>query len=45
MNSDEYERTHAVKVCRELCAEEGYSGEAFHNCVEECIKRIMHKKN
>ncbi len=36
-----YERLHAVRVCRERCAEEGYYGEAFHSCVERCVEEIL----
>jgi len=36
-----YEQYHAVRVCREKCAESGYSGEAFHACVEECVKEML----
>jgi len=38
-----YERLHAVRVCRERCAEEGFSGEAFNSCVEECVKELLKK--
>ncbi len=36
-----YERYHAIRVCRDECAERGYSGEAFHKCVEECVKEML----
>ncbi len=36
-----YEQYHALRVCRERCAESGYFGEAFQACVEECVKDIV----
>ena len=37
MSNDYYSRTHRVKVCREICAEAGYSGDEFYECVRECV--------
>jgi len=30
---------HVVRECREKCAESGYSGEAFHECVKICVEK------
>lgn len=35
-----YDRLHAVRLCRDKCAEEGYSSRAFLECVEECVKNL-----
>ncbi|MDW8083467.1 MAG: hypothetical protein RMI56_06715 [Sulfolobales archaeon] len=35
---DSYNRDHIVRVCREKCLEIGFSGEAFRECVEFCVK-------
>ncbi|MEM2550812.1 MAG: hypothetical protein QW168_01450 [Sulfolobales archaeon] len=40
MTLDDYSRTHVVKVCREKCSETGFSGEAFRECVELCVREI-----
>ncbi len=40
-----YDRTHARRKCRELCAEYGFSGDAFNNCVSACLKELLRKKN
>ncbi len=36
----DYERAHAVRVCRERCAEAGYWGEGFDECVKACIEEL-----
>ena len=41
--SEEYRRTHAVKVCREECIEEGLMGEALRACIDECVKKVVRK--
>jgi len=33
-------RTHGLRVCRELCAERGFSARAFRECVERCMKEV-----
>ncbi|MEM0284923.1 MAG: hypothetical protein QXG82_07035 [Sulfolobales archaeon] len=40
-SADDYSRTHVVKVCREKCSEIGFSGEAYRECVELCIKETV----
>jgi len=35
------DRYHVVRECRERCAEEGFSGSAFNDCVNECVKRLL----
>jgi len=42
--SDEYSRTHPVRVCRNLCAEAGYSGMEFHECVKKCVEEYLSKR-
>jgi len=39
-----YDRTHALRKCREMCAEYGFSGTSFHRCVESCVKRLKEGK-
>lgn len=37
---EEYvDRYHVVKVCREYCINEGYSGDLFLECVKQCVAR------
>ena len=43
--SEEYRRTHAVKVCREECMEEGFMGEALRACIDECIKKAVGRES
>jgi len=40
-----YDRTHARRKCRELCAEYGFSGDAFNNCVNACLKELQVEKD
>ncbi|MEM0015335.1 MAG: hypothetical protein QXS42_00420 [Zestosphaera sp.] len=41
------ERTHAVSVCREKCAEYPFSSrEEFEGCVESCVREtIKHSRH
>jgi len=39
MSADEVDRMHIVRICREKCIEEGYSGSAFHECVRDCVSK------
>lgn len=41
--SEELDRQHIVRRCRELCAESGYSGKAFFDCVTECVNSHLSK--
>jgi len=36
-----YDRTHARRKCREMCAEYGFSGDAFNSCVNACLKELL----
>ncbi|MCS7098771.1 MAG: hypothetical protein RMH84_04135 [Sulfolobales archaeon] len=38
ISANSYSRDHVVRVCREKCAEIGFSGKAFQECVELCVK-------
>ncbi len=38
---EELDRYHIVRVCREYCIEEGYSGESFIECVENCVSKYL----
>ncbi len=40
----EVDRYHVVRKCREECIDLGYSGEAFKECVEECVKKALEEK-
>lgn len=35
------DKYHVVRECRNLCAEEGYSGESFRECIKECVKKVL----
>jgi len=39
-NINYVDRAHIVRLCREECVERGYSGKAFNECVEECVKKL-----
>lgn len=41
MSSESIDRYHVVRECREKCAEEGFSGKFFEECVKECVKRSL----
>jgi len=41
--NEELDRQHIVRRCRELCAESGYSGTAFLDCVKECVDSYLRK--
>jgi len=40
MFDEERLRTHGLRFCRELCAEKGFSAQAFKECVERCLEEI-----
>ncbi len=40
MRASGYEATHPVRVCRERCAEAGFSGEHYHECVRRCVEGL-----
>ncbi len=39
----ELDRYHIIRECRELCAELGYSGTSFKECVDECVSKQLKK--
>lgn len=39
MGVREVDRQHIVRICREECIEAGYGGEAFIECVKECVNK------
>ncbi len=43
--SYEVDRMHIVRECRERCAEAGYSGESFRECVNECVKELVKERS
>ena len=43
VSNEERLRTHGLRVCRELCAEMGFSAQAFRECVEKCLEEVRRK--
>ncbi len=41
---EEIDRQHVVRICRDKCIEMGYSGKAFKDCVDLCVKDILKTK-
>lgn len=37
-SSEGVDLMHVVRICRERCADAGYSGDAFHECVKRCVE-------
>jgi hypothetical protein len=45
VSDEERLRTHGLRVCRELCAEKGFSAGAFRDCVERCLEEMVKERH